>query len=255
MTAKQTTPLQQVAKGVLYAILLLLAALLLLGFAVRNAFILQVPYHVFFGWALHGWKALPPFFGKWQAAVLPLGCLILAGALAHRFIRRWVGLKRPAWDWRVWHTTGVLSLVLLCSAAAIATSGMVHQFLWLGQGKFLKDSRSGEMTHAVSNARQLSLYLFEFHDDNGRYPHRFDELEAPVNLFWFTPDGREAPEPFVLLRPGSGEIALADEPLIVSPLLGGGTAYVVGFGDSSVRRVTPSHLRQMLAAAEITDVR
>lgn len=39
------------------------------------------------------------------------------------------------------HTSALMSLLLLCSAAAIATSGIFHQFFWLTGGKVIESNR------------------------------------------------------------------------------------------------------------------
>lgn len=228
----------RVAKRILFAIFLLFLSIVLLGIGGSLAFIIELPVHFFLGWAFHAWKALPHLFGKWQEAVLPLGCLLMAAVLAHRFARRWVGEKFPDRTWRIRHTAAVLSLLLLGSAAAIAASGVVHQMFWLGRGEILENrGMRVERTIATSNARQIMLYLFEFQVGNGRYPHSLSEVDMPADLEWFQPKGWRVPEPFVLLRPGSTEIASEREPLIVSPLLDGGETYVIGYGDTSARSI------------------
>jgi len=245
----------RVAKKVLFAIFLLFLAIVVFGIGGRLAFIIELPIRFFLGWAFHAWKALPPFFGKWEAAVLPAGCLVVAGLLVHRFIIRWASEKRPALEWRAKHTAAVMSLLFLCSAAAIATSGIFHQFFWLAGGKVIESNRRTDVTLAISNGRQLMLYLLEYEVLKGRYPESFEELAAEFEsetgvlrrLSWVDTGDRNVPEPWILLRPGSDEIAPEDEPVIVSPLLRDGLTVVVGFGDMSVRKMPAQKLADLLA--------
>lgn len=116
-------------RGFLLTILALFVFVVLLA---PSQFILEVPYHLVCGWAFHAWKAIPPFLEKWREGVLPLGCLVLAVLLSNRFIIRWAEKKRPYLTWKMRHTVAMFSLLLLCSGAAIAMSGVVHQAFWLG---------------------------------------------------------------------------------------------------------------------------
>ena len=225
-------------KYLVYGFFILFALFL---FASGFPWLLELPFRLLCGWALHGWKALPSFLGKWESAVLPVGCLFLAGILIHRFIRRWVDGKRPELEWRAKHTVASLSLVLLVSAAAISTSGIMHQFFWLVGGKVIENrGRNLELTMAMSNGRQLLLGLEEYQLDKGRYPRSWEEFEgygATVQkLWWLDLRNGTAPEPWILLRPGSDDVALDEAALIVSPIISGQWV-VVGFGDLSVRRM------------------
>lgn len=240
----------RVAKHCLTGILLIVIAMVALGLLSAFPFVLQMVYHLFCGWVLHGWKALPQWVGKWQEAVLPLGCLLMAAVILHRFVRRWVLGKFPDRIWRIRHTAGVLSLLLLGSAAAIAASGVVHQLFWLGSGKMTESNRRVELTMTVSNCRQLMIAILEFYDETGRYPHTLQELGVPPELIWVNMGDGRAREPFVFLRPGSTEIAQSNEPLLVSPLLVNVGKVVVGYGDSSVRSESSKNLRMILAQDE-----
>jgi hypothetical protein len=142
-----------------------------------------------------------------------------------------------------------LSLLLLVSAAAIATSGIMHQFVWLAGGKMIESrGRNADLTMAMSNGRQLMLCLLEYEDTKGRYPRSFVELEefegfegqkeTIRQLWWLDTRDGNVPEPWILLRPGSAETALAEDPVIVSPVIRSREKVAVVFGDSSVRSMT-----------------
>ena len=249
----QTLLGRKAGKGIIFgviAVLLLFFLMVLSGG--RSAFIIEIPYHVVCGWFLHAWKALPHLLGKWQEAVLPFGCLLIAAVIAHRFVRRWVNEKFLERRWRIRHTAGALSLLLLGSAAAIAASGVVHQFFWLAGGKVIESNMRMDLTMATSNGRQLMLALAEYENDMGRHPRSFEELELDYHpgvirqLWWLETRDGKVPEPWILLRPGSSEVALDDEPVIVSPVIAGEGMVVVGYGDSSVRRIHADKLKEVL---------
>ena len=260
MSAK--TVAERVAKGIRYALLLFILLFFLLMILARSTFIIEMPIRVLFGWAIHGWKALPPFLANWHEATLPIGCLLMAAVIGHRFVRRWVDEKFPRRTWRIRHTTAALSLLLLGSAAAIAMSGVMHQFFWLAGGKVLYDNRKSEMVVAMGNGRQLMMALWEFQDEKGRYPDSFEELETAAGeysyairrLSWLDSRDREVPEPWILLRPGFSEVALADEPVIVSPVIAARGLVVVGYGDTSIRMMRAEELPELLGLANAEEI-
>jgi hypothetical protein len=244
----------KVVRGVIYALALLFLAFLVLLIASKYVWIILLPFHLICGWYIHGSKALPHLFGKWQEAIFPIGCLLMAAVIAHRFVRRWVGEKFPDRTWSIRRTAAVLSLLLLGSAAAIAASGVVHQMFWLAGGKVIYDNRKSEFIVAMSNGRQLMLALQGFQAEEGRYPASFEELEIHAaeypgmtrRLSWLDSRDREVPEPWILLRPGSSEVALEDEPVIVSPVIASGSFVMVGYGDSTIRPIRLENLQGVL---------
>lgn len=243
---------EQVAKGGLYGILFLVGAFVLLLILAVAPYLFQMGYHLLCGWAIHAWKALPHLFGKWQEAILPVVCLLMAAVIAHRFVRRWVDEKFPERKWRIRHTAAALSLLLLGSAAAIAASGVVHQMFWLANGKVIQSNRRTDVTMAVNNGRQLMLALWEFQADNDRYPHSFEELvpeiiedpESLRRLSWLNTRSGKAPEPWILLRPGSAETGLG--PVIVSPVIAGEGMVVVGYGDGTAKMIPFGDLAEVI---------
>lgn len=251
----------QVAKGGLYGILLLLGAFVLLLFLSAAPYLIQMGYHFLCGWVIHAWKALPHFFSLWQGAVLPVGCLLMAAVIGHRFIRRWVDEKFPDRTWRATHTAGVLSLLLLGSAAAIALSGVVHQMFWLAGGKVIESNRRADLTEAISNGRQLMLAIYEYQDKNGRYPASFEELVPDILentghlrwLSWSSGRGDRVPEPWILLRPSfSGETIV---PVIVSPIVWSREKpmVVVGYSDATMKSIRVEDLAKLLSESGLTE--
>ena len=246
----------KVGRGVLYALGLLFLALLLLLIASQFVWIILLPLHLICGWLIHGSKALPHFFGKWDEAILPLGCLLMAAVIAHRFVRGWVDEKFPERTWRIRHTAGALSLLLLGSAAAIAASGVVHQMFWLAGGKVIESNRWMEVTMTYSNGRQLMMAMTEYQHENGRYPDSFEQLgtqegfdpQSMRRLSWLGSHDGKVPEPWILLKPGSTGSSFAPEPVIVSPIMrrGEAVAVVVGYSDNSVSRIHVNRLKEIL---------
>jgi hypothetical protein len=248
-----------VARVVICTLLFLPLAFLFLVFASRDQWMILLPFRLVFGWLIHATKALPHLFGKWDEAILPLGCLLMAAVIAHRFVRRWVDEKFPERTWRIRHTAGALSLLLLGSAAAIAASGVVHQMFWLAGGKVIENKTWIEPVMAFSNGRQLMLALMEYHDAHGRYPDSFEQLgtqegfdpESIRRLSWLESRDGKLPEPWLLLNPGFAEAELDTQPVILSPVMRKGqkVALVVGYSDGSVRRVHVNQLKDILRQA------
>ena len=247
----------KIGRGVLYVIAIFVFLGIVAPSSGRTEYMHQIPYHVACGWFLHAGKALPHLFGKWQEAVLPLGCLLIAAVIAHHIARRWLGEKFPVRTWRIRHTAGIFSLILLGSAATIAASGVVHQMFWLATGKVIKSNMRSDLTMARSNGMQLMMALLEYETENGRYPNSFEELEFELEaytrsirrLWWLDTRDGKVPEPWILLRPGSSETFLGVVPVIVSPVIAGEGMVVVGYGDCSVRSIPVEKLAEVLLAA------
>lgn len=231
-----------IIRGVLWTIVILVFS------ALGSCTVLvETPVHFVLGWFFHAAKALPPLLANWRPLVAPLGCLVLATWLVHRFVRWWQMAKGEAPSWRLWHTFSAVALLLLGSGAAIALSGVVHQAVWLLSDPWIEDrGKRAELTMAVKNGRQLMLALLEFHETNGCYPHGFHELELPQDLMWVQSSNRSVREPFILLHPGGKQLANGDEPMIVSPVIQSMGKIVVGYGDGSVRSLPAVQLGKIL---------
>lgn len=235
-----------VIRGVLWTIVILVFS------ALGSCTVLvETPVHFVLGWFFHAAKALPPLLVNWRPLVAPLGCLVLAIWLVHRFVRWWQLAKGETRSWRLRHTFSAVALLLLGSGAAIALSGVVHQTVWLMSDPWTEDrSRKSEQTMAVNDGRQLMMALFEFHQTKGRYPNSFQELEPelemPRRLAWVETSNRSVREPFILLHPGGTRLIRSDEPLIVSPVLPRVGRIVVGYGDGSVRSLPAVQLGRIL---------
>lgn len=229
-------------RGVLWTIVILVFSVL--G---SCTVLVETPVHFVLGWFFHATKALPPLLGNWRPLVAPLGCLVLATWLVHRFVRWWQVAKGEPPSWRLRHTLSAVALLLLGSGAAIALSGVVHQTVWLMSDPWIENrGKRTELTEAVNDGRQLTMALYEFHETKGRYPYSFQELELPQNLMWVQTANRSVREPFILLHPGGKRPVNADEPLIVSPVIQSAGKFAVGYGDGSVRSLPEAQLGKIL---------
>jgi len=213
--------------------------------------LVETPVHFVLGWLFHAVKALPSLLGNWRPLVVPLGCLVLATWLIHRFIRWSQVAKGNPPSWRVRHTVSAVSLLLLGCGAAIALSGVVHQSVWLMSDPWTENrGKRMEQTLAVNNARQLVMGLFEYHEKHGHYPNSLRELEseldAPARLFSVPVGYSRVNEPFVLLHPGGTRAVNPDEPLIVSPVIQSAGKIVVGYGDGSVTSLLAKDLERVI---------
>lgn len=235
-------------------ILICFFLLLLLGFSVRYIWPWEFALHMIAGPFFHAWKTLPPFFSQWRSALLPLACLFIAIALAHRFIRWWIHTKGIQMAWRWKHTAAAASLLLLGSAAAIAMSGITHQAAWLASIPWVESNRNKRLTATIGNARQIMLVLWEYENTYKKYPDTLEEalkaLDVPTRMLWVETGPDELREPFIFLKPGqssAGRIA----PVIVSPVIRPYDKVVVGFSDNSARTL---HLKAwQKLAKEIQD--
>ena len=137
----------------------------------RTIVLVEIPIHFLFGWLFHGWHTLPHLLDKWPALLLPVGSLILAGVLAHRFICRTLADKGSTRIWRPTDTASCIVLILLGCGAAIALSGVAHQTIWLMGDRWVQSNHRTEQTMAVNNARQLLIALEEYHVEHDHYPN------------------------------------------------------------------------------------
>lgn len=241
-------PSKRIWKRVLLA-LVWVFVVLLFSFLSSCTLLIETPIHFLLGWLFHAGRVLPPQLADWRALLLPLGCLILAGWLLHRFVRWSIATKGGLRSWSPGQTISALALLLLGCAAAIAMSGIVHQAVWLfGAPQVVNRGRNIELTLAVNNARNLLFMLQDHHDTNGRYPDSLADLkfdnDIADRILRVAPGSGGLREPFILLHPGRSRIASADEPLIMSPVITShGDKVAVGYGDGSVRA---THVRQIV---------
>ena len=235
-----------VIRGVLWTLVILVFSVLS-----SCTVLVETPVRFVLGWLFHAVKALPPLLGNWRPFVAPLGCLVLASWLIHRFVRWAQVAKGKTPSWRAGQTVSAVSLLMLGCGAAIALSGVVHQTVWLMSDPWTENrGRRSDQTEAVNNARQLLMALWEFHDSKGHYPNSLRELETeldlPSQLAWVQNGLGKVREPFILLHPGGKRRVNADEPLIVSPVIQRVGKIAVGYGNGSVKSVYADQLGQIL---------
>lgn len=236
-------------------ILLLMIILFVVGVLTSSFSIIEIPVHIVIGWAFHVSQHFPRLVSSWTGILIPSACLIIAGYLFHRFVRWWIHSKALETTWRPSQTTAVIALLLMASGAAIAMSGITHQFAWLMSEPLTENrGKRAELTNAVSNTRQLMLALTEYQERHGHLPDSLVQLQAegqiPRSLFWVKPGKNAAPEPFVLLKAGRVLPSNPDEPVIISPAIGSEGKFAVGFSDCSVRSMTEPMLQRLLDALD-----
>lgn len=202
-----------------------------------------------FGWVLHLQRMGPDFVEKWPATLLPLGALILATWLVHRFVRWCLRARGSIRIWAPRHTLAVTGIFLSGCLAAIALSGVAHQLVWLGRGKVVEVNHHGQRVEAISNGRALGMALMEYHLTHGRYPRSLEHLEVPWRSMTAVARGGSVREPFIFLLPMREGVARKDEALLVSPVITRDGRVVVIYGDMSVRTESLSRSLEVLENA------
>ena len=235
-------------------------AVLILPFSSRNLWMLELPYHLIAGSALHATRASAHFAVEWpqmfRTAALPSLAMAVVLWGAHHLILWWRSGNEKNEDWHFKHTALAGSLVLLGSAAAIALSGVLHEAAWLPQGTIIQSNTRSTMTSAVSNARQLGLMLFEHENQHGTYPSSLLDLEKSahnsiiINRMVFVElDSHGPPEPFVLVKSGEATGRDAIGILMIGPQMPGRGDFVVLRTDNSVTRQPAAKLIEVVKSA------
>lgn len=229
----------------------ILVVLVLFG----NLVLLQVGFALVAGWVLHAVRALPGFLVQWQAAGLPMAALVVAWWTGHRLIRWWLSSRANplAQTWTARRTAALLGLVLLGGAAAVATSGVAHQMMWLGQTKWTQGSRRTELTSTLNDTRQMLILLMEFAHDHGRLPNSWEEVirmdvnQHNASLLRYVLLQRAPP---ALTHPGADWAKMNPATIVlISELVD--DRYVLGMADGAARSVTPEVLDAILASGEM----
>jgi hypothetical protein len=221
--------------------------------ATGDMVLIEIPFRIIGGWASHAVETLPPFFAKWRAAVFPVGCLVIAVWLTHSFVRRWAKAKRPDLTWRFKYTVSIYSLLFLTSAAAIAMSGIVHQFFWLSKEPVIEHRGASERASIGLQTRNLSQAVQAIVNMNGRYPSSLDEVNEFMemeSLSWCFNKRNEVPEPFILLQPRSIDKLEDDDLIIVSPLVTSLNKHAVCYANSFPIWISPEELRDLMKKSQ-----
>jgi hypothetical protein len=191
-----------------------------------------------------------------QAAIFPCLATVIALWGAHRLILWWRLANGNDRGWHFKHTALAGSLILLGSAAAIALSGIVHEAVWLPQGKIIQSNGRGNLTAAINNARQLGLALIEHENEHDAYPASlldFDKLVIdPASLrrmMFVYLDSQGPPEPFVLLNPGGKMSSDPSEILMIGPQMPERGDFVILRADNSVTRLPASKFIEVVKSA------
>jgi hypothetical protein len=231
-------------------------AILLLGLCflmapMGNAVPFLFVTHLGIGWWWHLANVLPPLVPEWPALLLPLTCLALATPLSHRFMVWLASAKNPTPAWRLPQTLGVMALLLLASAAAIAVSGITHQLAWLLRTPSIESTGSGGSFSKVSGTtKDLVNAIVEFERAEGRYPESLAEVEEAFPAL--RGHSRVAPaagrplEPFIYIKPPSTEAVGMNTVLIVSPARPTTNLVFVGFALGSISTCPASRVQPLI---------
>ena len=243
-----------------WALLILFGILFLLLFLARDQWILELPFHLIAGCLLHAIRALDHFArnlpGLMKVAVFP--CLATAIALwgAHRLILWWRLAIGKDKGWHFKHTALAGSLVLLGSAAAIALSGIVHEAVWLPQGKIIQSNHRTPVIKAMSHARELGFALSEHENEHDANPASLLDLDKlvmdPISLrrmMFVDLDTQGPPEPFVLLNPGVKMVGNPSEIVMIGPQMPERGDFVILRADKSVTRLPASKFIEVVKSA------
>lgn len=222
----------------------------------KLAFLSELPFRCLFGWAVHLWVMVPVLLPQWRGLLLPMACTGISLWLGHGFIRWGMAANESGHRWSLSRTAALFGLLLLCSGAAIAMSGVVHQLAWLLKEPCLTNGIMIERTRAMSQVRRLLDGIAAFCAENGRYPDGLGELESfqpdLARDFWIEVGGASAPERVIYLRPPpelAGEAGAAESTLLVSPALQPNGRVVLGRGDLSAVVVERAQAEEILRKA------
>jgi hypothetical protein len=246
----------------LWSIAVFIVAFLVLAFASRYSWLIEMPFHLIAGCLLHAIRALDHFArnlpGLMKAAIFPFLATAIALWGVHRLILWWRLANGNDKGWYFKHTALAGSLVLLGSAAAIALSGIVHEAVWLPQGKIIQSNHKSTLTMAINNARQLGMALIEHEDEHDANPASLLDLDKlvmhPVSLrrmMFVDLDNPGPPEPFVLLKPGEKMSGNPSEILMIGPQMPERGDFVILRADNSVARLDAAKFIEVVKSGTI----
>jgi len=134
------------------------------------SFILQIPWHLAFGWILFLFLNIP----KWKvsgaslvSAAILLSLLLIGLQLFFSRVVMKTSLRQWHWRW----TFSILGMVILMFAAGISAVGMVHQLSWLltGPDRMLRNKFFDHIT-SRQNLQAMGKAFHEITEDDGRLP-------------------------------------------------------------------------------------
>ncbi len=144
--------------GVLVAIWLLLSLLLV--------FLMEIPFHLLFGWLIFLTTALPRIEFDFAQSVFCLALIIGFALGLHHLCRR---VLNPTWSAAAsWQITG---LAIIAFVAGISIVGITHQVVWLArQDEILKSPQAITRSQSRSHLKQIGLAFHNYHDEYGTFP-------------------------------------------------------------------------------------
>lgn len=236
-----------VGRGIVVGIFLLI---LLPGALSSMPFLYELPFHVACGWALHAYQTLPLLLVDWRSALRPLAALMVAGFMLHRFLRWAIRAHERNRPWQASHTLAAMALLLLGYGAAITLIGIAHQSTWLLSERWSDDGMGSgiEASRTLRKVRELVKALEAYHATHGHYPESLRELNVPPELLLAETGAGAGLEPILYLKPSDKKLGDANEPIIVSPMVGR-KEFMVGFTSLEVWPMREERLAKLLQPA------
>jgi hypothetical protein len=152
-------------------VLLWIFILLYLFFGLfATAFILQIPWHLAFGWISFLIANAPKMKVSGASLVSAVILLVLLLIGLQLFLSQGAAntnLRRWHWRW----TFSILGLVILMFAAGISAAGVVHQLGWLltGPDRMLRNKFSNHLTSRL-NLQSMGKAFHEITEEDGHFP-------------------------------------------------------------------------------------
>jgi hypothetical protein len=235
-------------KTIVIGIPLFLILLILINPAFRGA-----AKHLLMGWFYFIRRVTPSVevnFGLVFSSLLALG---LSVWLLHRAVSGGCLKYGQIAKWNFGHTLAITALTLVLFGAAIAGTGIGHQFAWLGREPMV--SYSGQDRRKLGAASSLCEMLNAWAAEHeGRYPSslrqfapKYEEPEVIAKLSSWSAGLGHPSEPLVFLGDSLTASDPGNLPLIVSPRPFVDGRYLLALKDESVRAVSPEVYQQAMA--------
>lgn len=173
-------------------------------------FLIEIPYHLAFGWIIFPIKTFSRISLNAGAIATGLAALALLTAGAHYFLGwfygHWAstGASSAAMRWTYQRTLAVVAMFILMFAAGIASIGAAHLAYWIARSPIISIAIDSRLACSImrSDLTKLAAAEDEYFDKVGRYSERLEELTelAPNRDVVIT----------ILKADGNGFIAQAD---------------------------------------------